>query len=104
MNPKKEEAKQRKAFFKKLRKEHYTVIAPDMLPIHFELFRSILSKSGMNFVVVPPMGREAKDEGLRTVQNDACYPAIITTGQFIVELKKGNYDLNKTAVDRKSVV
>lgn len=98
MDPKKQEAKERKAFFKKLRKEHYTVIVPDMLPIHFELIRAILSKSGINFVVIPPMGREAKDEGLRTVQNDACYPAIITTGQFVAELKKGTYDLNKTAV------
>ena len=98
MNPKKEEAKQRKQIFKKLRAEHYTVIVPDMLPIHFDIFCAILSRSGMNFVRVPPMGREAKDEGLRTVQNDACYPAIITTGQLIAELKKGTYDLNKTAV------
>ena len=92
------EAKQRRAFFKKLCKEHYTVIVPDMLPIHFDLIRSILAKKGLNYVVVPPMGREAKDEGLRTVQNDACYPAIITTGQFVSELKSGKYDLNKTAV------
>ena len=98
MNPKKAEKKERKALWKKFRKEHYTIIAPDMLPITFELFINIVNRSGLNIVVIPPMGREAKDEGLRTVQNDACYPAIITTGQFITELKTGKYDLNKTAV------
>ena len=70
MNPKKAEKKERKALWDKFRKEHYTIIAPDMLPITFELMIHILERSGINFVVVPPMGREAKDEGLRTVQRD----------------------------------
>lgn len=95
---KRSEKKERKALWKKFRDEHYTILAPDMLPIHFEIFVAILAVKGINLKIIPPMGREAKDEGLRTVQNDACYPAIITTGQFIAELKKGGYDLSKTAV------
>ena len=88
----------RKALFKKLRKEHYTILVPDMLPIHFSLITKLLDKYGYNMKVVSPKGKEAKDEGLRHIHNDACYPAIIVTGQFISELNTGKYDLNKTAV------
>ena len=53
-------------------------------------------------VIVSPHGREAKDEGLRSIHNDACYPALIVAGQFIAELKSGKYDLNKTLIIKKS--
>ena len=88
----------RKALFKKLRKEKYTILVPDMLPIHFNLLTHILDKMGYKTVVVSPKGRAVKDEGLRSIHNDACYPALIVAGQFINELKSGDYDLNKTAV------
>ncbi len=87
-----------KKFFAKLRKEKYTILAPDMLPIHFDLLSAILREDGLNVVIVSPKGREVKDEGLRAIHNDACYPALIVAGQFITELKSGKYDLNKTAV------
>ena len=88
----------RKALFKKLRDEEYTILAPDMLPIHFNLLQKVLEKMHYKLVIVSPHGREAKDEGLRSIHNDACYPALIVAGQFISELKSGKYDLNKTAV------
>ena len=88
----------RKALFKKLRKEKYTILVPDMLPIHFELLTHVLDNMGYKTVVVSPSGRAVKDEGLRSIHNDACYPALIVAGQFINELKSGKYDLNKTAV------
>lgn len=88
----------RKALFNKLKKEKYTILAPDMLPIHFDLLTKIINKMGYKIVVVSPKGREAKDEGLRSIHNDACYPALIVAGQFIAELKSGKYDLKKTAV------
>lgn len=88
----------RSKLFKKLRKEHYTILAPDMLPIHFELIAGVLQHFGYNFKVVSPSGRDVKDEGLKTIHNDACYPALIVAGQFMKELKSGKYDLNKTAV------
>lgn len=89
---------EQKRFFKMLRKEKYTILAPDMLPIHFDLLSAILKDDGLNVVIVSPKGREAKDEGLRAIHNDACYPALIVAGQFMAELKSGKYDLNKTAV------
>lgn len=90
--------KVRKQLFKKLRKEKYTILCPDMLPIHFEMLTKIVADMGYNIVLVSPKGRAAKDEGLRAIHNDACYPALIVAGQFISELKSGKYDLNKTAV------
>ena len=89
----------RKALFRKLAKENYTVLCPDMLPIHFALLSKLVKDiHGLNIKVVSPKGRTAKDEGLKSVHNDACYPALITLGQFIAELNTGKYDLSKTAV------
>lgn len=38
------------------------------------------------------------ETGLKYVNNDACYPSILTTGQMIEALQSGKYDLNKTAL------
>ena len=93
------EIKQRNALFKKMKKEHYTVLIPDMCPIHFALIaKEIERRFGIRVQIVTPMGRQAKDDGLTAVHNDACYPVIITCGAFIAELRTGKYDLSKTAV------
>lgn len=42
--------------------------------------------------------KSAVDTGLKYVNNDACYPSIIITGQIMEALLSGKYDLNKTAV------
>lgn len=89
---------ERKRFFKKLKKEGYTILFPNMLPTHFELFAEIFKKFGYKAEVLLDEGREIKDEGLKNIHNDACYPALIVTGSFISALKSGKYDLNKTAV------
>jgi len=89
---------ERRKFFKKLRDEHYTLLIPDMCPIHFELLSAVIESYGYHVEVVNPVGREAKDDGLRTVHNDACYPVIVTCGAFVNALKSGKYDLNKTAI------
>jgi predicted nucleotide-binding protein (sugar kinase/HSP70/actin superfamily) len=92
------EAKERKLLFKKIRDEHYLILIPDMLPIHFNLIASVLAKHGYNVKVMTYSSREVKDEGLKNVQNDACYPALLVVGQFMCELKSGKYDLTHTAV------
>jgi len=88
----------RSALFKKLKKEGYTILIPDMLPYHFRLVADVFTKHGYKTQMCTASGRVVKDEGLKSVHNDACYPALLTTGQFITELKSGKYDLNKTAV------
>ena len=38
------------------------------------------------------------ETGLKYVNNDACYPSILVTGQMIEALESGKYDVNKTAL------
>ena len=93
------EIQARKALFEKLKRDHYTLLIPDMCPIHFSLMKILIERHfGMKAVVVTPVGRGAKDAGLSTVHNDSCYPVIVTCGAFVDELRKGGYDLNRTAV------
>ncbi|MFV0482221.1 MAG: acyl-CoA dehydratase activase-related protein [Campylobacteraceae bacterium] len=76
----------------------YTIIAPQMSPIHFQFFESCMKPCGYNFKLLENVGPHAVDEGLRYVNNDACYPSILVVGQVLEALKSGEYDVNKTAV------
>lgn len=81
-------------------KEHknYTILAPQMSPTHFSLFEKALKLHGYNLKVMKDVNDYDVEEGLRYVNNDACYPAIITIGQLVAALKSGEYDPNNTAV------
>ena len=76
----------------------YTILAPQMSPIHFELMQSAFNASGYNFEILDNDNRNAIDAGLKYVNNDACYPSIIVVGQMMDALLSGKYDLNKTAL------
>ncbi|MBN2287308.1 MAG: 2-hydroxyacyl-CoA dehydratase [Tissierellales bacterium] len=84
--------------FEKYMKKDYTILAPQMSPIHFQFFNAGAFKAGYNIDILPSVDKEAVDEGLKCVNNDACYPSIITTGQMIKALKSGKYNLKKTAL------
>ena len=84
-------------FTKEMRKR-YTVLAPQMAPIHFDLLEAAFQHSGFNLVILPDTDPQAIDCGLKYVNNDACYPAIIVAGQMIAALQSGKYDLNATAL------
>lgn len=84
-------------FTPEMRKKH-TILAPQMSPIHFELIETAVRAAGYNIEVLPSMDMKAVDEGLKYVNNDACYPSIIVVGQMIEALKSGKYDLNNTSV------
>ncbi|MBP5781324.1 MAG: 2-hydroxyacyl-CoA dehydratase, partial [Clostridia bacterium] len=84
-------------FTKEMRKK-YTVLAPQMSPIHFEFVQEAFRTHGYNFVILPADDREAVDYGLKYVNNDACYPSILIVGQFVKALQSGKYDLNNTAL------
>jgi len=87
----------RKIFSKKMKKE-YTILLPQLSPIHFQFLQIALSNSGYKVALLPSVDKNAIDEGLKYINNDACYPTIITLGQIISSLKSGEYDLNKTAI------
>ena len=84
-------------FTKEMRKRH-TILAPQMSPIHFQFIETAFREEGYNIEVLPSVDREAVEEGLRHVNNDACYPSILTTGQLMEALKSGRYDPNNTSV------
>lgn len=88
----------KKAVFTKEMKSKHTILVPQMSPIHFQFLEASAKKSGYKFEVLPSVDKEAIDEGLRCVNNDACYPSIIVTGQMIHALKSGKYDLNNTSL------
>lgn len=91
------EMQKRIIFTTEMRKKH-TILAPQMAPIHFKLLQEAVNTCGYNFVILPSVDKEAINEGLKYVNNDACYPSIIVVGQFINALKSGKYDLNNTSI------
>lgn len=95
---KKIDNKVKRILFTEEMKQRHTILSPQMSPIHFDLLEEAFRLSGYNLEVLPSIDNEAIDEGLKYVNNDACYPAIIVIGQLISALKSGRYDLNNTSV------
>ena len=88
----------KKKIFTKDMKKDYTILIPQMAPIHFELLESAVRASGYNVELLRECTDHTVETGLKYVNNDACYPSILTTGQMIEALQSGKYDLNKTAL------
>ena len=86
-----------KSAFTEDMKKDFTILVPEMSPIHFPLIEAAARSEGYNVKVLPPVKADI-DEGLSCVNNDACYPAIITIGSLMRALKSGEYDLNRTAL------
>lgn len=87
----------RRLFTKKMRKE-YTILIPEMAPLHFQFMETALGRAGYKAVLLPTVDKNAVDEGLKYINNDACYPTIVTLGQIISYLKSGKVDLDRVAV------
>ena len=87
----------KKIFTKEMRKD-YTILCPQMAPVHFELLESAIQASGYKLELLRNCTQHTVETGLKYVNNDACYPSILVTGQMIEALESGKYDLNKTAL------
>jgi len=94
-------------FTKEMRDDGYTIIAPQMSPIHFGLLEPALRSIGYNIVILQnnpetddykALNKKAVDTGLKYVNNDACYPSLIVVGMMMDALLSGKYDLNRTAL------
>ena len=92
------ELKYNRIEFTKEMRENHTILVPQMSPIHFEFIEEAFVHSGYNLVVLPCDTKKIVDVGLKYVNNDACYPAIIAIGQLIEALQSGKYDLNNTSL------
>ncbi len=75
----------------------YTILAPQMSPIHFELLVPIFHHFGYNLELLPSVDPKAVDAGLKYVNNDICYPSILVTGQIMEAATSGRYDMDHTA-------
>ncbi len=84
-------------FTKKMKKE-YTILIPQMAPIHFEFMETALNSSGYKAKLLRECNSNTVEVGLKYVNNDACYPSILTIGQLVEALESNKYDLNKTAL------
>ena len=84
--------------FTKEMKKDYTILIPQMAPIHFEFLEAAVRAEGYNVKLLRECSEHTIETGLKYVNNDACYPSIITTGQFLEALESGEYDVNKTAI------
>ncbi len=87
-----------KVVFTKEMKKEYTILAPQMSPIHFNILGPAFAAGGYNLVILPNDNKQAVDMGLKYVNNDACYPSLMVVGQFMEALATGNYDPDKTAI------
>ena len=87
-----------KAVFTPEMRKEYTILCPQMSPIHFDLLVPAFKTCGYNIEVLHNDGREAVDVGLKYVNNDACYPSLMVVGQIMDAVLSGKYDLSKTAI------
>ncbi|MGF7016760.1 putative CoA-substrate-specific enzyme activase [Lachnospiraceae bacterium PF1-21] len=84
--------------FTKEMKKNYTILCPQMSPIHFNLLEPAFTSSGYNLVVLPNDNKQAVDVGLKYVNNDACYPSLMVVGQIMEAILSGEYDTQRIAV------
>ncbi len=84
-------------FTKEMRKD-YTILCPQMSPIHFNILEAAFNASGYHLEVLPNDNKHSVDVGLKYVNNDACYPSLMVVGQIMEAILSGRYDTNKIAV------
>ncbi len=87
----------RTIFTEEMRK-NYTILCPQMSPIHFDIIAPAFRSSGYNLEVLGNDNRDAVNTGLRFVNNDACYPSLLVVGQIMDAVLSGKYDMSKTAI------
>ena len=79
-------------------KKEYTILVPNMLPMHFKMIMRVLKNYGYNMELLETEGKHISEKGLRYVHNDTCYPAILVIGQFLDAIESGKYDPHKVAL------
>ncbi|MBR1910200.1 MAG: 2-hydroxyacyl-CoA dehydratase [Lachnospiraceae bacterium] len=85
-------------YTRQMYEDKYTILCPQMSPIHFDLLQSAFTAEGYNLIVLNNSNRAAIDMGLQFVNNDACYPSLIVVGQIMDAILSGKYDTDHLAV------
>ena len=89
---------ERTVFTKKMYEQGYTILAPDMSPVHFCILEPVFEKYGYHVKMLAGDNRAAVDVGLKYVNNDACYPSIVMVGLLMSAVLSGKYDTDKLAL------
>ena len=87
-----------KVVFTEEMRKNYTILCPQMSPIHFEILEPAINAAGYHLEVLANANKQAVDVGLKYVNNDACYPSLIVVGQIMDAILSGKYDTDKLAV------
>ncbi|MDR2105841.1 MAG: acyl-CoA dehydratase activase-related protein, partial [Coriobacteriales bacterium] len=85
-------------YTKEMKEQRYTILSPQMAPIHFDLLIKVFDQAGYNLELLPAEDPGAVEAGLRFANNDICYPSILVTGQIMKAVTSGKYDMDRTAV------
>ncbi len=91
-------AQERVVFTKEMKEQGYTILCPQMSPIHFNVIQAAFVTGGYNLHVLENDNKNSIDVGLKYVNNDACYPSLLVVGQIMDALESGKYDPDHTAV------
>lgn len=94
---KKPNENQSPVFTEEMKKTH-TILIPQLSPIHFQFMETVFASEGYKVEQLPKVSKSAIELGLKHVNNDACFPAIVVIGQLLQAIRKGNYDTNKIAL------
>jgi predicted nucleotide-binding protein (sugar kinase/HSP70/actin superfamily) len=81
-----------------MKEQRYTILSPQMAPIHFDLLVKVFEHAGYNLELLPSVDPGAVEAGLRFANNDICYPSILVTGQIMEAVTSGRYDMDRTAI------
>ena len=92
------DSKTGRLLFTKEMKKEYTILMPNMAPIHFNILQNVFNYYGYKSELLDTCGPEIAQTGLKYVHNDTCYPALLVIGQFIHALQSGKYDVHKVAL------
>ena len=88
----------RTVYTRQMQQEGWTILAPQMSPIHFSLLQPVFRRHGYHVEILDNDNRAAIDTGLKFVNNDACFPSITVVGQIMSAITSGKYDTDHLAV------
>jgi len=84
-------------FTEEMRRTH-TILMPQMSPIHFRPLVPLMRRLGYRVELLESASKSDLEVGLRYVNNDACFPAIMVIGQLIGAFEDGSHDPDKCVV------
>ena len=85
------------AFTEEMRATH-TILMPQMSPVHFRPLAPLMRRLGYRVELLESASRADLEVGLRYVNNDACFPAIMVIGQLIGAFEDGTHDPDRCVV------